>query len=211
MEIRRATATDASRALEALDAAMTDDPFVEWLVRPGRGHVRARRRYLEIMLTRIALVRGVVHVAEDDDGRMLGVALWAPPHTFALTVAETLRILPMMIDVVGFSRMGRVSRVLDAIEADRPPEPRWLLTLVGVQEEARQRGIGTALLAPVLSRCDEDGSRIALETARESNLRFYERLGFEVTAHRALEADGPTSWTLVREPRESPVPTDAGR
>jgi ribosomal protein S18 acetylase RimI-like enzyme len=201
MEIRRANAADASRALDTLDAAMTDDPFVEWLVRPGRAHVRARRRYLEVMLTRIALVRGVVHVAEDAEGRMVGAALWAPPHTFALTVAETLRILPRMIDVVGFSRIGRVSRTLDAIEADRPPEPRWLLTLVGVLREARHQGVGTALLELGLAQCDEEGARVALETARESNLRFYERLGFEVTARRTLEDGGPTSWTLVREPR----------
>ena len=200
MEIRRATASDAPRALDLLEAAMSDDPFVEWLVRPGRAHARARRRYLEVMLARIALPRGIVHVAEDE-GRMVGAALWAPPHTFALTVGETLRILPTMIDVVGFSRMGHVSRVLDAIDADRPPEPRWLLTLVGVLADARSRGVGSALLEPILSQCDSEGALVALETARESNLRFYERLGFEVRAERALDEGGPRSWTLVREPR----------
>ena len=195
--IRRADAKDAGAVFAVLDEALRDDPFVAWLARPGLGHARARRSYLRLMLCRIALPRGLVHIAEVD-GAAVGAALWAPPRSFELSAADTLRFLPVMLEIVGLSRMPQVTRVLDRIDEARPPEPRWLLTLVGTLPAHRRRGIGSALLDPVLARCDAEGLPAVLETANADNLGFYRRLGFRRTADRALGAGGPTSWTLVR-------------
>jgi GNAT superfamily N-acetyltransferase len=199
-QIRPAEASDADAVLDVLERSLSADPFVRWLARPGPAHERARRSYLRLMLCRIALPRGRVYLAEAD-GRVVGAALWAPPRSFELSAADTLRLLPLMLDVVGFSRMTRVTRILDAIDAARPPEPRWLLTLVGTLPSERRRGIGAALLAPVLERCDADEVAAVLETANPDNLPFYRRLGFREAGRRALGENGPTSWTLVRPPK----------
>ena len=194
MHIERGADTEAEAIAEALHASLAEDPFVRWLARPTP---RARRAYVSLMLEDLAFPRGEVWVARDH-GQIVGASLWAPPHTFALGLGDTLRLLPRMIEVVGWRRLSAVGKVLDAIARDRPPEPRWLLTLVGVRPEARRRGIGAALLEPVLDRADEEALPVSLETADPRNLPFYERLGFSASASRRLGEEGPQSWTLTR-------------
>lgn len=201
MQVTRAEIGESGAVLSMLERAMAEDPFVQWLARPGPRHERARRAYVSMMLERIALPRGEVYVARED-GVLLGAALYAPPHTFDLSATETLRILPLMVDVIGIGRMASISRTLDSIDAARPPEPRWLLTMIGVDPDARGRGVGGALLRPVLAACDETGVDLVAETANPAALPFYARWGFEVVEQRPLD-ETTTSWTL-RRPGEEP-------
>lgn len=196
MLVTAATEEDAEPILGVLERAMADDPFVAWLARPGS--VRARRSYVGLMLERIALPKGRVWVAREG-ATIVGAALWAPPHTFELGAGESLRILPLMLDVIGLTRMSRVAAALEAIDRARPPEPRWLLTVVGVDPARRGEGIGRAVLAPGLDHAVDEGAPVVAETANPANLPFYARLGFAITHERAL-GEGTTSWTLVRDP-----------
>jgi ribosomal protein S18 acetylase RimI-like enzyme len=196
VKVRPATEDDSPAVRHVLHRALSDDPFVRWL---ARGQPKAIDSYFALMLERIALPKGVVHVV-DVAGELASVALWAPPHTFELTVGESLRMLPTMVSVIGAFRFTRVAAILDEVEAARPPEPRWLLTLLGTLPERRGRGLASAVLAPVLERCDREGACTVCETSAPENLTFYGRHGFEVVGERALGADGPPSWTLRREP-----------
>jgi GNAT superfamily N-acetyltransferase len=235
MRAREATSFDAEQALGVLRRSLSDDPFVRWLARDDE---RAIETYLRLMLERIALPKGLVHVVEhgardaavDDDAavhddapvggsppieegvipgasahdperRLAAVALWAPPFTFELSALETLRILPAMIGVIGAMRFARVSAALAEVEQARPPEPRWLLTLLGTEPDLRGRGYASVALAPALARCDEEGAVAVCETSRRENLAFYARHGFSVVSERVLGPDGPPSFTLRRAPR----------
>jgi GNAT superfamily N-acetyltransferase len=194
--VRGASETDAPAILGALERSLADDPFVLWL---ARGRPRAIRAYLRLMLDRIALPKGAVFVAEVED-RIVAAALWAPPRTFELSAGESLLLLPTMLAVIGPFRFGRVASILDQVDRARAPEPRWLLTLLGTVPEQRRRGIGGAVLAPVLARCDADRVAAVCETSEPRNLPFYRRLGFEVSVERMLGPGGPRSWTLSRQP-----------
>ena len=196
--VRRAKPEDVHAVVDALGRALADDPFVLWLMRPGAGEA-GRRAYVQLMLERIAMRRGVADVAFDD-GVVVGAALWAPPNTFELGLFETFALLPAIVRVVGVGRLGTVADVLGRVEADRPPGRRWLLTLIGTVPEGRKRGVGGALMNRGLRRCDADRAQVVLETTHAPNLQFYERFGFRVTTERALGPDGPSSWTLVRPP-----------
>ena len=55
-------------------------------------------------------------------------------------------------------------------------------------------------MAPVLERCDREGAPAYLETAKESNLGFYRKSGFEVNAEMPIKG-GPMIWGMWREPR----------
>src|SRR5690606_27533832 len=128
-------------------------------------------------------------------------ALWAPPRTFELTPGESVLLLPTMMRVIGVRRFTSAAAILDDAERARPPEPRWLLTLLGTTPEHRGRGLASATLAPALARCDAEGVPAVCETSEPANLAFYARHGFAVTKERRLGEGGPPSWTLERAPR----------
>jgi GNAT superfamily N-acetyltransferase len=71
--------------------------------------------------------------------------------------------------------------------------------VLSIAPEHQRQGHGAALLAPVLGRCDRDGTPAYLETNRESNLPYYRRFGFELTERVSLP-DSPPLWLMWREP-----------
>jgi ribosomal protein S18 acetylase RimI-like enzyme len=79
--------------------------------------------------------------------------------------------------------------------------PHWYLVLLGCDSAWQRQGHGSALLAPVLQRADEEGVPAYLETQKEDNLPWYRRHGFEVM--QEITAPGcPRMWAMRRDPRE---------
>ncbi|HLK43152.1 MAG TPA: GNAT family N-acetyltransferase, partial [Thermoleophilia bacterium] len=72
--------------------------------------------------------------------------------------------------------------------------------VLGTAPPAQGKGVGSALLAPVLERCDREGVPAYLESSKEKNVPFYRRHGFEVTREIQLP-DGPMLWAMWRDPR----------
>jgi GNAT superfamily N-acetyltransferase len=86
----------------------------------------------------------------------------------------------------------------------RPPEPHWWLHAVGTRPAARHAGLGTAVLQPVLERCDADGVPAAATVYTSTVVRWLQRFGFAVThsTRTAVDHELPI-WTLVRQPRRA--------
>jgi GNAT superfamily N-acetyltransferase len=83
-----------------------------------------------------------------------------------------------------------------------PPTCTYLQGL-GTDPPRQGEGLGSAVLQPVLARCDRDGLPAYLETTKERNVGFYESHGFAVVARTRLPLDGPPMWFMWREPAES--------
>ena len=109
-------------------------------------------------------------------------------------------LLPML--PVLLPRIVRSARAVREIERRHPAEPHLYLSVLGTDPERQGGGIGSALLAPVLERCDAGGVAAYLESSKESNVGFYARHGFEVTERMELP-DGPPLWLMWRDPRGS--------
>jgi GNAT superfamily N-acetyltransferase len=87
-------------------------------------------------------------------------------------------------------------------EKHRPKTPHWQLQPLAVEPSLQGKGIGTALLQPILNRCDEDHVPAYLGTQKEKNVRFYEHRGFKVIEYlKKLPYGFPDSWIMWREPR----------
>jgi ribosomal protein S18 acetylase RimI-like enzyme len=72
--------------------------------------------------------------------------------------------------------------------------------MIGVDPARQGRGLGSALLAHTLSRCDAEGALAYLESSNPKNTPLYERHGFEVLGQIA-PADFPGLTPMLRRPR----------
>jgi GNAT superfamily N-acetyltransferase len=89
---------------------------------------------------------------------------------------------------------------LDTRKRERFPEaPCFYLALMGVIPERQGRGLGAALLATVLQRCDVNRTPAYLEATSASSRGLYERHGFERVGEIVM-SDGPSLWPMWREP-----------
>jgi GNAT superfamily N-acetyltransferase len=196
VEIRRAIAEDGPALCGVLARAFTDDPFIRWFVGTSEGP--RYRRYFEMIFERLTLPFGECYTTPAVEG----AALWAPPGAWDLGVLDQLRLLPVVARVVGLGRLRQASRDAALIEQARPAAPYYYLALIGTAPERQGRGIASALLRPVLDRCDEEGVLAVLDTGLSHNVGFYERRGFEVVRVLPLPRGGPTLYTMVREPAQ---------
>ena len=131
-------------------------------------------------------------------------AVWLPPGTYPRgrrrDAMTNLRGLPTFVR--SGRRVSGAIRLLTAVDkAHREiAEPHYYLAILGTDPLYQRSGAGTAALAPVLSRCDDQGLAAYLETQKEENLAYYARHAFEVV--RIIEVEGaPPIWTLLRKPR----------
>ncbi len=193
-DVRFAIRDDVPAVSSALARAFSDDPLMEHLVPERRREARMERFFgFEIGSIR---PRGRIYTTAD----RAGAALWAEPGHWQLRITEVLASAPTMLRVFS-GRFPRGLQVLSKIEARHPTdEPHWYLGVLGTDPAQQGRGIGSALLAPVLGECDRDGIGAYLESSKESNIAFYARHGFEVTEEIPLPG-GPSVWGMWRAPR----------
>ena len=81
-----------------------------------------------------------------------------------------------------------------------PDEPHAYLAMLGVDPSRQGRGLGARLIAPMLARCDDQGTLAWLESTNPGNHAFYRRMGFEVARQRSFPG-GPTLTFFARRPR----------
>ena len=91
----------------------------------------------------------------------------------------------------------------DTMRPYRPADVHFYLQGLGTDPPRQGEGLGSAVLQPVLARCDRDGLPAYLETTKERNVGFYQSHGFAVVARTRLPLDGPPMWFMWREPAES--------
>jgi GNAT superfamily N-acetyltransferase len=179
-----------------LARAFADDPVSAWFFpRDGGREERLARAYERVFLRRIALPREATFAVAGH----AGVAMWLPPARAHLGAAEQLRLLPALAAACGRD-VSRALRGMSAMDAVHPHEPHWYLWLLGVVPERQREGLGSALLAEVLDRCDRDRVPAYLEATTSRNRALYLRHGFEDAGELRLPGDGPRLWPMWREP-----------
>lgn len=192
IDIRKAEPWDGLDVATALSEAFFDDPIVEWIL-PDRAQRRAVSVPMFSLFAEAFLPYGEVRVTGDG----IGAALWLPPGA-ELSESETEAFGGAVAEVLG-PDAERAFELMAVMEEHHPHEPCYYLQLVGVVPEHQGRGLGAALMQPVLAQCDREGVPAYLEATTRASLRLYERLGFEVIGEFA-PAGGPPLWPMWRRP-----------
>jgi GNAT superfamily N-acetyltransferase len=193
---RQASDHDVRPVAHALARAFHDDPAMIWLFgdRP-RARERRLRRYFASECRRHRRDGGTVLTADGQPG----AAFWEPPEHWRTTWPAVLRAVPMIVTTIG-TRIPRALRGMGVMDRSHPRAPHWYLAVVGTDPPQQGRGVGAALIEPVLERCDAEGIGAYLESSKPENIPFYERFGFRVTGRIDLPS-GPPLWPMWRDPR----------
>lgn len=192
-----ATASGDVGTLGALLArAFADDPVARFVMPSDRRRPPGLRSYFQGQLRTHRPPVGLALTTPERSG----AAVWSAPGTLAPSspwaLWAALTSLPWLLG----RHTGRALGFLRQVFELRPVEPHWYLAVLGTEPARQRRGIGSALLGPVLARCDAEGVPAYLESSKAANVPFYRRHGFEVT--KELRQPGcPTIWTMGRRPR----------
>ena len=186
---RPATSADIPALSHTLAAAFFDDPVFSYCYPDVARRGEILPRWFEIV-TEATLPHGEIYTTDD----VVAAAVWIPPGVDAdermgAALGEISgRYAQTLFEI--FERMGET----------HPHEPHHYLFLLGTRPEWQSRGIGSALMQPVLELCDRDAMPAYLEATSESNKGLYLRHGFEVTGEIKLP-DGPSMWPMWRTPK----------
>jgi GNAT superfamily N-acetyltransferase len=193
VSVRPARADDFGSLAAMLARAFYDDPVTAWFYPDAARRMKHARRFFGIRLRQLADQKLIYTTSE-----LSGAALWTLPGRWREDLRQSLMLLPML--PVLLPRIVRSTAAVREIERRHPVVPHFYLSVIGTEPEQQGGGIGSALLGPVLQRCDSDGVGAYLECSKEGNVDFYARQGFALTERIELP-EGPPLWLMWREPR----------
>ncbi len=201
-EVDHLTHPRVRAASGTLARAFRDDPVARYLFPEDEKRAYLLDWYLGSAV-RYCLPYGEVYTTEGLDG----VAAWLPPGKTRVSnpwhmLRSGMLSAPLKVKPSAFSRLITFGAYADAAHKRCAPGRHWYLLVLGVEPSSQGRGIGGALLEPVLARADAGETPCYLETQYERNVPFYERHGFEVVEAGAVPKDGPRFWSMLRKPRK---------
>jgi GNAT superfamily N-acetyltransferase len=191
---------DYAEVIAVTARAFWCDPLVDFFSRDMLHEYRLLPRVFTAYLRDLMRPGARLWVGEHG-GRPRGVAGWLPPGGFPRPLPHEIARTARSVAVLARGRhRGKALRLFVEVDRHHPHEPHWYLALLATDPSVQGRGVGSALLAPVLERCDRDGTPAYTETQKEANVSWYGRAGFGVTREIRLPGT-PTVWCLRREPR----------
>jgi ribosomal protein S18 acetylase RimI-like enzyme len=191
--VRSARTDDHFAISEAIGRAFFDDPVALYLFPNEISRRKRFGRFAQLAIDSFA-GHGAVHTTDP----IRGAAIWQAPSPSNVGFGMQLRLAMRLADTTR-SAFFRAMTLGETMRKHHYPKPHWYLAILGTVPEAQGRGLGSAMMQPVLERCDRDGLPAYLESSKESNIPFYNRHGFELTGRIEIEK-GPTLWPMVRQP-----------
>ena len=194
--VRQLQPGDVARVASMLSRAFQDDPLAGYIFRRRHSRRRGLPHLFRVQMEQLFLPAACSWMND----RAEAAALWIPPGRVGVNLRSLLPLLPVTMHI-GL-RLPATLRLLAVVDSKHPREEHYYLGVIGTEPDAQGHGLGSAVLAPGLARCDRDGLPAYVESSKERNLAFYHRHGFEVK--EVLEVPGaPPLWLMWREPQPS--------
>jgi ribosomal protein S18 acetylase RimI-like enzyme len=193
-KVRKAAPDDLPEISIALSRAFFDDPLFAWALPDEDRRQRLLPEFFALF-TRAFLRHDQSYTTRGD---VVAAALWAPPGAVPVS-GEDAEELGRRIERLAGPDAPRFLGVNKLFDDHHPHGSYWYLQFMGVAPGWQGQGIGSALMAPALERCDREGVRAYLDATSERNKRLYERHGFEAEAAFAPPG-GPPLWPMWRQP-----------
>ena len=198
-EITHLREADLPAVADALSRAFQNDPLQVYTLPDP-----AERALLSPPLFAAALRYGLLFgEVLTNVGPPAGAAIWLGPDAWKITPeragAAGFDRLPDEMGTDAADRFFSALSVAEQYHHTAMPPKHWYVMVVGVAPEAQGTGLGRALLQPFIDRAAAAGLPCYLETANQSNISFYERLGFSRIAELTEPRSGLRFWTFRRD------------
>jgi ribosomal protein S18 acetylase RimI-like enzyme len=189
--ISNTTASDEQHAINVIVLAFSADPAARRMFPDPTQYLRHFPKFVKAFGGKAFDHGTAYHI----DG-FLGAALWLPPDVHPDDEPLAVLIEGTVVEPV----RQEVFAVIEQMANYHPREPHWYLPLMGVDPTYQGKGLGTALMRHVLSRCDREKKLAYLESSNAKNIPLYKREGFERIG--TIQAGTwPSLYPMVRTPR----------
>jgi ribosomal protein S18 acetylase RimI-like enzyme len=185
MKITTASPSDIDEAVGCLATAFAQDPITGFLLQTSQGYRERVTQFFSILMRARIDLKMPVFVARGAHGiggASMGYSTVRSEWPAGLTEEwdHFEKAIPGVTD-----RMAIYDEVANKF---KPSAPHYYLGVIGTDPALQGSGIRTQLLKSFceISASDPLSSGVYLETAQASNLRFYERAGFEETGRGNL-------------------------
>jgi ribosomal protein S18 acetylase RimI-like enzyme len=206
LNFRVAVEGDVEGATASITSAFAGDPVwgrVFGLTDEAGVAERRRRRGVFRRWWRLFVETAVVYEGVWVSSGCEAVAVWVAPGFPEFGPAQE-REGEKLIESLPSAQRVYLGETLARFEAARPERTHRYLSLLGVHEDHRGKGIGMALLAHTLKGVDASGDAAYLESTNPANLERYRSVGFNDLSAFTLPDDGPTVTTMWRHSRTGP-------
>jgi ribosomal protein S18 acetylase RimI-like enzyme len=195
--VRVATPADVPAITETISLAFQDDPTWSWAF-PDQAQRQAQYAIWWRFLIEAALRFDdpAVYVTEGAEA----AAIWLPPGESELSPEDEERVPALVRGLVG-DRANEFMELLGGFETVQPADPpHYYLSLLGVHDEHRGKGIGMALLRENIARFDREDVPTYLESSNAINDHRYEGLGYRKIGEFNTPDDSATITAYWRDP-----------
>ena len=201
VEAVRLAADQVHEAGEVLGGICAEDPLWAAVVPDGAKRTRQAMTRVGRALVEHGRRAGEVYATPHP---IDGVAIWLPPESPLGEAGRSVRWVALAgaagLGPAGIARFVRASLEVDRARRGGIPERHWHLLVLGIIPSHRRRGIGSALLAPMLARADAEALPCGVACLSPTGVLFFRRHGFEVVGDDELPGAGPRFWTMRRNP-----------
>lgn len=174
--VRQATEADYPGAIAALTDAFKEDPVMSAVV-GGKDQDRTDMisALFDFQIRTTYGPKGIIDIAVNDEGTIVGAALWISPEGQKGNLLTDIKGLPEYYKVLG-SSLPKATAIELKLLASRPKFDHWYLYTIGVHKNARRQGVGGLLLD---FRREQLGEYPAyLEASTFDSAALYARHGF---------------------------------
>jgi len=202
--VRRLTLEDAAPVGRMLARAFAEDPTTAWLFPRAAGRDQALERWY-VLNTKILIASGEGWGTAD----LSSAALWLPMGLPSQGALRPLgRLLAWNLATAAMLRTRVFSAAATTLRMQRlhPKGPGWYLAILGTEPVRQGRGMASAVLAPILRRCDRLGLPAYLDTATAGDVAFYRGRGFLVVGEVDLP-HSPHFWVMSRPATTRAIPS----
>ncbi len=188
---------EVSKAAAVLTDAFRDDPVWRKVL---ASKTDQKRGLFEIPI-RYCLRYGRVYATSEN---LEGIIAWVPGDLADMPMWRLIRSGAIWSGLKVAVQLAQLGSVFKPIEDDRKENTKGIcfiyLPVIGVAVEFQGHGFGGELLSALIAESERAGIPLYLETESETNVRWYERFGFESVKQINLPVINLPMWEMLRKP-----------